>query len=165
MAIQTKYSYLKQINMAKLITEIASASLSIALQHVDSTDLLNGTWATDIWFVDVLSDTDVTTLNTVVINHTTAPISSDYVRNKIVAARNFGQYLLDEVATDNVLLNITTDQVASLIIKYSSIMAMLQSGSLYTALGAMQIIEPDDIMTQARKDKYINEIKVYLGIA
>jgi hypothetical protein len=164
MATLTDYPFTKQVNITKLVTEIQTAALSTAMDHIDCSDNGDGTWTTNIWFVDVLSSDDQTTLSNVVTAHINSPPTPDAIRAKIVAARMFGQSVIDEVAMDNILAGITSAQVATMIANYGAVMAMLQSGSLYTALLAMEAATPDTVMTQSRINKYIAQIKAYLGI-
>jgi hypothetical protein len=164
MATLTNYSFAKQVNIGKLNLEIKALSLAVNLDHIESSDNGDTTYTTNIWFVDVLSSNDQTSLNTAVTNHTLPDLITDQLRVKILAARNFGLSIIDEVALDNLLAGATVDQVTSMLSSYASIMAMLQSGSLYTALSAMQSVSPSGLMTQDRITKYINQIKAYLGI-
>lgn len=92
-------------------------------------------------------------------------LATQSVKLKILDAMAFGESIILEVAAENVLLKFTTPQVLAMLTKFANIKAMLETGSLYTALLAMQAIKPDPVlMPQSRVDKYSNKIKTYLGI-
>ena len=86
------------------------------------------------------------------------------VQQKVTAAMQFGQQFMIEFATENIILGFTTDQILRMLIKYGHIQAMMLSGSLYTALDAIQSIPPDDLISQVRKEKYVKKIKAFLGL-
>jgi hypothetical protein len=94
----------------------------------------------------------------------TAPTPQQIVGAKIISAKEFGEILLNEIATDNVLAGVSTQDVQSLIINNLGLILMLKSGSLYTALATVSSYVPDTVMTQSRLNKYIAQLKTYLGI-
>lgn len=91
-------------------------------------------------------------------------LSGPTLESRIHAAETYGRALLRSIAAENISLGFTTDQIASMVESYQSIIIMLWSGSLYTAIQAISQIEPSDTMSQDRIDKYIKQIKDYLGI-
>lgn len=93
-----------------------------------------------------------------------SPTIQAIVKGKITSAMEFGKYLMLEVGTDNILLGLNTEQIISMIIDYGHIKAMLDSGSLYTALTAIEAVQPTEIMTQQRIDKYAGMLKSFLRI-
>lgn len=97
-----------------------------------------------------------------------SPISyaaTQFAKSKIIDAMIFGQSIILEVSAENMLSKLTTPQVLTMLSKFANIKAMLETGSLYTALAAIQTIKPDPVlMPQSRIDKYANKIKSYLGI-
>lgn len=95
----------------------------------------------------------------------TAPTPQQIVGGKIVNAKAFGESLLNEIATDNVLVGASTAQIQSLIINNLGLILMLKSGSLYTALATLANFTPDSLITQSRIDKYSGQLKSYLGIS
>lgn len=97
-------------------------------------------------------------------NQPPAKTVDQIVNDKIAAAKRFGGLLLNEVSTDNVLMGATTAQVENLIEVHKNIIIMLMSGSLLTALQAVETLEPDELLTEERLKKYASKIRVYLGI-
>lgn len=92
-------------------------------------------------------------------------VANEAIKSKIMDAITFGQSIIIEFAAENVMLKLTTPQILTILSKFSSIKSMLETGSLYTSLVAIQSIKPDPIlMPQVRIDKYANKIKSYLGI-
>lgn len=69
----TKYSYQKTpVDIARLKQEIENSTIVIALSHIEYADP-----NLDIYFKDVLSATDKTTLDSIVTNHTGQPLLVD----------------------------------------------------------------------------------------
>lgn len=66
----TDYQYDKQIDVGRIIQEIQQSCIVTALDHITTVGTID-----DIWFKDVLSDIDKTTLDTIVINHIPTPLS------------------------------------------------------------------------------------------
>jgi hypothetical protein len=61
----TKYVYQKEMDISSLVIQIQASPIVTVLDHIDVTGN-----ETDVWFKDVLSANDQTTLNTVVTNYT-----------------------------------------------------------------------------------------------
>jgi|GEM_PF-5565870 len=94
---------------------------------------------------------------------TASPSVNTIISGKIKSAELFGKELIREIATDNVLAGATIDEIRQMISDHNNIILMLLSGSLYTAISAIQEITPTEILTQQRIDQYIGKIKYYLG--
>jgi hypothetical protein len=100
------------------------------------------------------------------------PTMEEIVGKKIVDAQTFGQALLKEFATENVLMGITeagkTIQVTDYLHKLSH---YIMTGSLYAALTEIDVIisdtnksDLDPFVTNDRMNIYKEKIQRYLGL-
>lgn len=152
-------TFVKKVNLDMLNAELLKAGLSSKLSSV--------TQAGNILTVSTignLSPIDSKALYQVVVNHIIPNPYEVAVQGKIQAAILFGQKFMIEVATENVMSRFTTEQIMRMLIKYGHIQAMMVSGSLYTALQAIEAVQPDDLISLERKNRYIKKIKEYLGL-
>lgn len=101
--------------------------------------------------------------------YTPAPVHvdpSDIVKAKIRAARVFGQDLIYQYGTHNVMSGFTVEQIQSIMDRTTRIVAALTTGSLYVAIAELNAIETDDIVITPDVIKtYRNKIEDFLGIA
>ena len=152
----TNYKFIKAANNDKLIAELNVSAINDLIFSVSvESNLIS------IDTVRDLSSDEFAVLYSVIDAHN---VAEDQLRNKVVSAIAFGQSLIVEVAVENIMLQLTIPQIIAILTKFAGIKAMLESGSLYTALAAMQQIKPDDTMTKERIDKYVNKLKKYLGV-
>jgi hypothetical protein len=86
------------------------------------------------------------------------------VAKSITAAMNFGRGLMAEFGAANVLKRLTPAQVAGVAQKLLNVQLLLMSGSLYTAISAMNAIVPDAVLTAEVIKVYRNKIEEYLGV-
>lgn len=93
------------------------------------------------------------------------PTLGQVIQQRIQDAQIFGQKLILQIEIDNVEAGLTTAQIASMLTDYATLIAMLNSGSIPTALAAAQVLQPLDGMTQTRINGYITQIKTYLGVS
>jgi hypothetical protein len=96
---------------------------------------------------------------------TFAPSTADLIQNKIFANQQFGQKLVLQIETDNVMAGLTVAQISGQLQDYALLLSMLNSGSIPTALAQTQTLQPVDGMTQDRINGYIQQIKTYLGVS
>lgn len=92
------------------------------------------------------------------------PSIEDALKIRIAEAMQFGHSIIVEVAAENVMMSLTVPQIISVLTKCAGVKAMLESGSLYTAIAALNAMTPDDILTAERIQKYKNKIESYLEI-
>jgi hypothetical protein len=83
---------------------------------------------------------------------------------KIKQAMTFGHNLIAEFGAGNVIAQLTPIQVAGVAQKLLNVQLLLLSGSLYTAIAALQGLVPDAILTTAVIKNYTNQIQTYLEI-
>lgn len=91
------------------------------------------------------------------------------VHGAVSRAIGFGQAVLTDFATDNVLLGITQDgKTGEVLTKMAGVMQALQSGSLYEAIARAKAIPEEDkdvkYITDARLLEFVNKIEAHLGI-
>lgn len=83
---------------------------------------------------------------------------------KVLAAMDFGKYLMVQYAVENVMSGKTTDEIKQISNKLYKVQALLTSGSLYAALDEMQKVTPDSLVTQDIINKYVLQIRKYLSV-
>lgn len=159
MAVSKNYTFIKYAELSALTQDLKYAKIYDLLESIQIIGNVIKVTAKR-----VLNFEENQKLHTVILNHYSPSPTEQFVKQKVMSAMQFGQQLLIEIATENIMLGFTTNQVATMIAKYGHIMGMLQSGSLYTAITALEAIVPDNMITQLRKEKYIKKIKEYLGV-
>ena len=88
------------------------------------------------------------------------------IKTAVKNARMFGQELMDEYATENILLGITQDGQSEVVLStMGSVILALQSGSLYVAVDKIKALTTRDpkYITTARLLNFLNKIELYLG--
>lgn len=86
------------------------------------------------------------------------------VKDRILAAMNFGRELIAEYGSQNVLRGLSVQEIKLISLKLSGVQALLLSGSLYAALDEMDHIETDNLVTQESINYFKSKIRSYLGI-
>lgn len=118
----------------------------------------------NITTVRPLSPQELEVMYKVVSAHSPPSPTELMVQARVQAAMQFGQSLIIEFAAENVLMGFSTTDIVTMIAKYRSLMEMLQSGSLYTALEYMNSLTPDRYINANRKAKYVKKLKDFLGV-
>jgi hypothetical protein len=90
------------------------------------------------------------------------PTQEYIVRRRIDKSIKFGVDLIKEVAAENVLLNLNSTQIAMVLAKCQTILGLLQTGAISTAYLAMMTMQPDQVLTKDRIDRYIDKTKKFL---
>ena len=81
-------------------------------------------------------------------------------------AMRFGRGIIAQFGAENVIRGMSPSQIAQISGMLLQLTLLLQTGSLHTALAAMQGLKPDGVLlTAALKKKYVNKIQTYLGVA
>lgn len=91
------------------------------------------------------------------------------IANVVRKAMSFGNDLMVEFSTENVMMGITQDGMTKTVRKnMSQVMSALMSGSLYDAIDEAKSIPEQSkdpkYLTDARLLQYVNKIEEYLGI-
>lgn len=74
----------------------------------------------------------------------------------------YGKQVILEYLRENKLLDITTSQSLNQLQKFAPIKGLLEVGALGAARDLISLVEVDEILTQARKDKYIQMLNDFL---
>lgn len=87
------------------------------------------------------------------------------IKRKILEAIKFGEELMIEYATSNILAGLNVEQVKYIIHETKEVQQALSTGSLYVALEELNNLTLDEVMiTESRVATFRNKIQVYLGI-
>lgn len=76
---------------------------------------------------------------------------------------NFCKDLIDEFLEDNRIANITPAQSDQILSKFKDILSFAQTGAVPSLQVHLPLIPIDEIFTQERKDKYINQLNDYVN--
>lgn len=155
----TQFTYIKYVNLDQLKKEFISLNISNFIEKIEVQGNI-----VKINTTRSLSESEKNVLYKAITSHTVISNMEKAVQQKVTAAMQFGQQFMIEFATENIMLGFTTEQILRMLLKYGHIQSMMLSGSLYTALEAIEKIPADDLISQSRKDKYIKKIKGFLGL-
>lgn len=150
-----EFNFVKVMNREKIINDLGSSSLNTLINSIEYV----GNKLT-VTTHRHLTPKEEELLSNIVKMHNPAEV---VIRQRIENAMVFGRELVVEFATENALLGFTVDDIQRIIFKLANVKALLESGSLYAALTALQQIKPDNLLPQSRIDKYIKKVKAYLG--
>lgn len=87
-----------------------------------------------------------------------------YLTDKVKGAITFGNSLIVDYAVQNIMAGKQTSEVKEILLRLTTLMSMLKSGSLYTALEELDHIQADSLITQATIDQFKGKIRSYLGM-
>jgi hypothetical protein len=94
-----------------------------------------------------------------------APSLQNKVTNRILQAMEFGKQIMAEYAAENVLAGLTIPQIQDILLRTAKIQSDLMTGSLYTALVEIDLVQTDDmVVTPTKVKEFRNKIQVYLGL-
>jgi hypothetical protein len=77
---------------------------------------------------------------------------------------DFCQNLISEFLEDNRNMNITPEQSDAVLMKFKDILSFAQTGAVASLNVHLPLIPVDEIFTQERKNKYVNQISEYMQI-
>lgn len=153
----TIYKFVKNVNLDQLKDEINSSSLKSTITSVQ----INGTVISVTCNVE-LNEVQSNQLRDIIIKHNA---SSQIVEDKVVSAMDYGRQLIIQFASRNIMAGLTEAQILQLVLQLKDIQMLLLSGSLKTALTAIQMIKPSVILPQSVLDEFAQKLKTYLGIS
>lgn len=157
--MKNDFTYIKNINRDLLVKELTAAGVNNLISSIEVRgNILNIKTSRNLSILEEAKIYDV------LLKHSPPSILEQNMQARVTAAMQFGQKFMIEFATENIMLGLTVEQIAEMLIKYGHIQSMMLSGSLYTALAAVQAVEPDNLITQERKDRCIKKLKTFLGI-
>lgn len=77
---------------------------------------------------------------------------------------DFCQNLISEFLEDNRNMNITPEQSDGVLMKFKDILSFAQTGAVASLNVHLPLIPVDEVFTQERKNKYVNQISEYMQI-
>lgn len=86
------------------------------------------------------------------------------VYQKLQMDMDFCQNLISEFLEDNRNMNITPEQSDAVLMKFKDILSFAQTGAVASLNVHLPLIPVDEIFTQERKNKYVNQISEYMQI-
>lgn len=158
------YNFTKEVNARKLNKEIMSSAISSQFVSLTTSgDDVN------IETNAVLSSPDETILNDLITNHTTSD-TSQIIESSIQAAVEFGEKLMIEFSTENVLMGITQAGKTKAVLDYlTSVKNAVDTGSLYVAMDEIDAliaagipVDLDPFVTQTRLETFKQKIVDFL---
>lgn len=152
------YSYTKTIIPDKLQDEII-----VELSDIHHIDTVGD--EVEIYFNEELSLEQKDTLDAIVAAHSISPNINIVVKNRILAAMEFGKNIMAEYGASNILVGKSLEQIQDIMTRTAKLQAALATGSLYVAISELDALEPDgEIITEAEITICRNRIQTYLGI-
>lgn len=151
------------INASELNKEIKNFS-----DKVSSIDIFQGETEYSIRVKTniALSTSEYDDLVSLVANHNhlnTNVIVWDATRTKIARCFDFGQQILIDFGTENVVMGLSSSEISQLITELSDIMILCQGGALQMAKAVLLTKQPIPvILEQSRIDKYVKQIDDFL---
>ena len=86
------------------------------------------------------------------------------VYQKLQMDMDFCQNLISEFLEDNRNMNITPEQSDAVLMKFKDILSFAQTGAVASLNVHLPLIPVDEIFTQERKNKYVNQVSEYMQI-
>jgi len=163
MATLTSYSFTLQVDYPDLlISAIQSSSIQTPLSYLERSGQ-GSSMSVIVWFVDVLSSADQTTLSSLITNYVNSLPTSQIAAAQVAKDISFGLGLIAQFSTQNRIANLSTGNVAQIAEQLAPVQSLLLSGSIETALTVIQGITPSALLTQDVINNYITQLQNYLN--
>jgi hypothetical protein len=160
MATQTSYSFTQKIDHPDVLTlAIQSSTIAPSLAYIE----IPGDGTVLLWFSDVLSDEDQTTLTSLMASYVDALPNSTVQINKMYKDIQFGLDLIAQFGAANRSANLSTTQIIQISQQLAPLQSLLLSGSITTALAAIQNMTPSTLLPQATINSYVQQMQAYLA--
>lgn len=91
------------------------------------------------------------------------PYEPPTIEQRLEMDLNFGSELVKTFVYDNREMGTTQEQNDAILVKFRDILAFAQTGAIESINAHLPNITTDEVFTQARKDKYISMVTVYLS--
>lgn len=91
------------------------------------------------------------------------PYTPPTIEQRLEMDLDFGSELVKTFVYDNREMGTTQEQNDAILVKFRDILAFAQTGAIESINAHLPNIPTDDVFTQARKDKYISMVTVYLS--
>lgn len=152
-----QYLYVKVVNAEELASDLTSAGIPHeAVSCVGN--LITITTSVP------LSKKQEETVREIVVAQYSPPPNLEVSLEVIEDARAYGSKLISEFAAENVALGLNASQVAYIAAKYAPFVTLLMSGSIRTALTALESMPTDPVIGDDRKQRFLNKLRKYLNI-
>lgn len=92
-----------------------------------------------------------------------APYVPPTYEEQLAADVAFCRMLTERFVLENRQAGVTTEQSAALLLKFKDIMSMAQIGAVSSVYALLQNVVVDEIYTQARKDRDLQDIENYIA--
>ncbi len=163
MATMTEYDFTQQVDFpSTLVENIQASSISVPLVNIE-TNGSGPTMEVSLFFQDVLPDADQTTLNSVMAAYVNAISPLDAAIAQVKKDIAFGMSIIAQFGAANRVANLNTGTVAQIAQQLAPIQALLSSGSIQTALYAIQNLTPSAFLTQDIINMYAQELQNYIN--
>lgn len=153
------YTFVKNVAQSILREQLFATPIGSMIVSVSS----QGTVVTIITS-QPLNENQTAILYNTVNSHTPPPQNFAAVQTRVQQAIQFGQSLMLNYATQNIMRGITVEQVDAVADKLSSVQMLLNTGSLYAALNQIENLQPDEWIRQQDIDYFTQQIRNFLGI-
>jgi hypothetical protein len=159
----TEYDFTQQVDFpSTLVENIQASSISVPLVNIE-TNGSGPTMEVSLFFQDVLPDADQTTLNSVMAAYVNAISPLDAAIAQVKKDIAFGMSIIAQFGAANRVANLNTGTVAQIAQQLAPIQALLSSGSIQTALYAIQNLTPSAFLTQDIINMYAQELQNYIN--
>jgi hypothetical protein len=163
MAVMTEYDFTQQVDYPSvLIADIQASSISTSLVNVETSGS-GPTMEVSLFFSDVLSSDDQATLNSVMSSYGNALPPLQVATAQVAKDIAFGMSIIAQFGAANRLANLSTANVIQVATQLAPIQALLMSGSLQTALVAIQGLTPNALITQEVINNYVQQLQNYIN--
>ena len=163
MPVMTEYDFTQQVDYPSiLVANIQASSISTPLVNIETSGS-GPTMAVSLFFSDVLSSADQTTLNSIMSSYINVLPTLQVTTAQVIKDIGFGMNIIAQFGAANRIANLNTSQIIQIAEQLAPIQSLLSSGSIQTALAAILAITPNSLITQDTINNYISQIQAYLG--
>ena len=163
MAVMTSYDFTQQVDYPNLLIENIQAS-SIATPVVNVETSGSGpTMEVSIFFSDVLSSADQSTLNSIMSSYVNSLPQAQVAVAQVMKDMGFGMSIIAQFGAANRIANLSPAEVAQVAEQLATVQALLISGSIDTALTVIQSLTPSTLITQDTINYYAQQLQNYLN--
>jgi hypothetical protein len=163
MPVMTEYDFTQQVDYPSvLVANIQASSISTPLVNIETSGS-GPTMAVSLFFSDVLSSIDQTTLNSVMAAYVNSlPVLQSTI-NQIIKDTAFGMNIIAQFGAANRIANLNTSQIIQIAEQLAPIQLLLSTGSIQTALVAIENITPNSLLTQETINTYVTQLQNYIN--
>jgi hypothetical protein len=154
-----EYTFIKQAHLETLKFDLDAAGIS----HLVDTVEVSGNLVR-IVSARILMPAEELRLRDVVVQHRSQSVVDSQAKEVMIQNMQFGNNLIAEIAAENVTSGINSSQVLMFVKMYGPIIALLQTGSIKTALQQIEALVPNGLVTKERIHRTANRIRDYLGM-